>query len=126
MKEYHTLTNAEKLEEMAKINFWRVHMYGNQAVIEDYESFGDSPHRIIENKAKYEQGLSVYGFTEKHLRKYGWLSEAEFLDYEEIVFDVNGRFNGTNSILLVRCPNGNRKVSDYGKRIPVRAPEIEQ
>ncbi|MDR2488665.1 MAG: hypothetical protein LBD42_04135 [Desulfovibrio sp.] len=117
MNDFKILSRAEKLAEIGKCNFRRgefvlVEEYmlaladDNRAVIEEYESFGDRPRQIIENKAKYEKGLSVYGFTEKRFRKYGWLSEAEFLDREEIVFGVNGRVRGINSVQLGRGPNG--------------------
>jgi hypothetical protein len=117
VKDFRALTNADKLGEMANVNFWRKDSHyleeyiralidGNQTAIDEYESFGDEPRRIIENKAKYEQGFSMYGFTEKRFNDSGWLREADFLDCEEIDFAVNGRFKGTNSILLGRGPNG--------------------
>jgi hypothetical protein len=117
MKDYHTLTNAEKLEEMANVNFWRVHIHhaeeyaralmdGNQAVIEDYESFGDTPRQIIENRAHYGQALSVYGFTGKTFNEHGWLARYAFTDCETFAFEVKAHVIGSNSITIGRSPNG--------------------
>ena len=116
MKDYHTLTNAEKLEEMANVNFWRVHIHhaeeyaralmdDNQAVINDYESFGDTPRQIIENKIHYEQGLVVYGVTEKRFDEHGWLARYAFTDRETFAFEVKGVLC-SNSITIGKSPNG--------------------
>jgi hypothetical protein len=116
MKDFRTLPPAEKLEEMASVKFWWRKDYpyaeeymlalinGNQPVIADYECFGDRLRLIIENKAKYAQGFTSFGFTGKQFGESGWLVEADFLDCEEIVFGEIGHF--TNSILLGRGPNG--------------------
>jgi hypothetical protein len=117
MKDYHTLTNAEKLEKMANVNFWRVHIHhaeeyaralmdGNQVVIDDYESFGGGPRQIIENKEHYEQGLAVYGITEKRFDEHGWLIRYAFTDCETFAFEVKKHVMGRNYITIGRSPNG--------------------
>jgi hypothetical protein len=79
---------------------------GNQAVIDDYESFGDTPRQIIENKAHYGQALSVYGFTGKAFNEHGWLSRYAFPDCETFAFKVKAHVIGSNSITIGRSPNG--------------------
>jgi hypothetical protein len=62
MNGFKTLSNAEKLTEIGKRNFRRGEVASieeymlalvddNRAVIDEYESFGDHPRQIINNKA---------------------------------------------------------------------------
>jgi hypothetical protein len=81
-------------------------MDDNQTVIDDYESFGDTPRQIIENKAHYERGLAVYGVTEKRFDEHGWLARYAFTDCETVAFEVEGHATGRNSITIGRGPNG--------------------
>jgi hypothetical protein len=117
MNDFKTLSNAEKLAEIGKCNFWRgeiglLEEYmlaladDNSEVIAEYESFGDRPRQIIENKARYIQAASVYGFTEKHFNGHGWIDGFTFTDCETIVFEVKAHVIGRNSITTGRSPNG--------------------
>jgi hypothetical protein len=117
MENFKNLSNVTKIEEIADYNLSRnvmplVEQYAlalvddNQSVIQEFEAFGDSLRHIIENRAGYERGLSVYGFTDKTLNQYGWLERPDFLDCEEIPFMLKGRVLGENSITIGRGPNG--------------------
>ena len=117
MNYFKILSNAEKLSEIGKCNFSRgelvlVEEYmlaladDNRAVIEEYESFGDWPHQIFGNKARYIQAASVYGFAEKHFNEYGWIEGFTFTDCETVVFEVKAHVIGRNSITTGRSPNG--------------------
>ena len=79
----------------------------DKAIIEEYETFGDSPRRIIQNKMAYEQALSVYGFTGKKFDEHGWLADRAFADCESFHFGfgIKGCTMGANSITIGRSPN---------------------
>jgi hypothetical protein len=117
MNDFKTLSNAEKLAEIGKRNFWRgeiglVEEYmlalaeDNKEVIADFESFGEYPRQIVENKAHYIQAVSVFGFTEKHFNEHGWIDGFTFTDCETVVFEVKAHVIGCNSITTGRSPNG--------------------
>jgi hypothetical protein len=78
----------------------------NREVIAEYESFGNYPRQIVENKARYIQAASVYGFTEKHFNEHGWINGFTFADCETVVFEVKAHVIGRNSIITGRSPNG--------------------
>jgi hypothetical protein len=114
---YKELSVNDKLAAIAEYNFPRseishVEEYmlalvdNNQTVVEEYESFGDTPRQIIENKAHYTQAASVYGFTEKHFDKHGWIGGFAFTDCEIMAFEVKAHVIGRNSITTGRSPNG--------------------
>jgi hypothetical protein len=116
MNDFKTLSNAEKLAEIGKCNFWRgeiglLEEYmlaladDNRAVIDEYESFGGWPSQIIGNKAQYIQAASVYGFTEKHFNEHGWIGGFAFTDCETVVFEVKAHVIGSNSITTGSSPN---------------------
>jgi hypothetical protein len=117
MNDFKILSNAEKLAEIGKCNFHRseialIEEYmlalvdGNRTVIDDYESFGAWPRQIIDNKTRYIQAASVYGFTEKHFNEHGWIDGFTFTDCETVVFEVKAHVIGRNSIITGRSPNG--------------------
>ena len=73
--EYKELSIYEKLERIQEVNYCRaerheVAVYLNalrrnyRAVIEEYESFGDSPRQLIMNKRDYDKHL-LFGFTKE-------------------------------------------------------------
>jgi hypothetical protein len=117
MNDFKILSNAEKLAEIGKCNFWRgeialIEEYmlaladDNREVIAEYESFGNYPRQIIDNKNRYIRAASVYGFTEKHFNEHGWIDGFTFTDCETVVFEVKARVIGRNSITTGRSPNG--------------------
>lgn len=94
--EYKALSAYEKLKLIQDVNFCRherhsVAIYLNalrkndRAVIEEYESFGDTPRQIIMNKRDYERHLQ-FGFTKKEFNQYGWLEKPDFQERERIEF----------------------------------------
>lgn len=113
---YKELPNAEKLAEIADCNFFDDEIAlaeeyafavadGNMPVIEDYESYGDSPRQLIMNKKRYARAVSVFGFTEKRFNEHGWLADGVFMDCEEIFFNSKDRVLENNRITLGRSPN---------------------
>ncbi|MDR2818912.1 MAG: hypothetical protein LBB60_00020 [Desulfovibrio sp.] len=114
---YKALSTAEKLAAIADCNFWGEEIAlageyalavadGNRSVIEDYESFGDSPRQFIMNKREYARAVSVFGFTEKRFNAHGWIDGFTFADCETVVFEVKAHVIGRNSITTGRSPNG--------------------
>jgi hypothetical protein len=61
---------------------------------------------IINNKTRYIQAASVYGFTDKRFNKHGWIEGFTFTDCETVVFEVKAHVIGRNSITTGRSPNG--------------------
>jgi hypothetical protein len=64
--EYKELSAYEKLERIQQVNFCRAERHNvavylnalrhsNRAIIEEYESFGDSPRQLLMNQREYEK-----------------------------------------------------------------------
>lgn len=81
--EYKELSAYEKLKKIQDINFCRVERHNvavylnalrrnDRAIIEEYESFGDTPRQLLMNKREYERHL-LFGFTKRSLTNtVGW------------------------------------------------------
>ena len=114
--EYKELSIYEKLERIQEVNYCRaerheVAVYLNalrrnyRAVIEEYESFGDSPRQLIMNKRDYDKHL-LFGFTKKEFNQYGWLECPRFLEREEIKFPHRDGWAVSNYITVGKGLNG--------------------
>lgn len=114
--EYKELPAYEKLKQIQKINFCRVERHNaavylnalrrnDRAVIEEYESFGDTPRQLLMNKRAYERHL-LFGFTKKGFNQYGWLENPDFLEREEIEFPHRDGWAVMNYITLGKGLNG--------------------
>ncbi len=108
------MTHTEKIQRVLNYNASRVERHhtavylnalrtNNTPVIEYFESFGDSVHKIILNVRTYEAGLS-FGFTEKAFNEYGWL-DIRLETVEEIEFRDHPKFHPQNYIYLQKSPN---------------------
>ncbi len=114
--EYKELSIYEKLERIQEVNYCRaerheVAVYLNalrrnyRAVIEEYESFGDSPRQLIMNKRDYDKHL-LFGFTNKEFNQYGRLECPCFLEREEIKFPHRDGWAVSNYITVGKGLNG--------------------
>ena len=114
--EYKDLSAYEKLKQMQEVNFCRVERHNaavylnalrrnDRTVIEEYESFGDSPRQLLMNKREYERHL-LFGFTKKEFNEYGWLARPDFLEREEIKFPHRDGWAVSNYITLGKGLNG--------------------
>ena len=114
--EYKDLSAYEKLKQMQEVNFCRVERHNaavylnalrrnDRTVIEEYESFGDSPRQLLMNKREYERHL-LFGFTKKEFNEYGWLERPNFLEREEIKFPHRDGWAVGNYITLGKGQNG--------------------
>ena len=114
--EYEELSAYEKLKLIQKVNFCRVERHNvavylnalrrnDKAIIEEYESFGDSPRQLLMNKREYERHL-LFGFTKKEFNEYGWLASPTFLEREEIEFPHRDGWAVSNHITLGKGLNG--------------------
>ncbi|MDH6312819.1 hypothetical protein M2137_001604 [Parabacteroides sp. PFB2-10] len=114
--EYKELSAYEKLKKIKDINFCRVERHNvavylnalrrnDRAIIEEYESFGDTPRQLLMNKREYERHL-LFGFTKKEFNEYGWLERPDFLEREEIQFPHRDGWAVSNHITLGKGLNG--------------------
>ncbi len=101
---------------MQEVNFCRAERHNaavylnalrrnDRAIIEEYESFGDSPRQLLMNKREYERHL-LFGFTKKEFNEYGWLERPNFLEREEIKFPHRDGWAVGNYITLGKGQNG--------------------
>jgi hypothetical protein len=113
---YKELSAYERLEQIQEVNFCRAERHevavylnalrrNDRAVIEEYESFGDSPRQLIMNKRDYDKHL-LFGFTKKEFNQYGWLERPDFLEHEEIQFPHRDGWAVSNHITLGKGLNG--------------------
>ncbi len=113
---YKELSAYEKLQQIQEINFCRAERHNvavylnalrrdNRAIIEEYESFGDTPRQLLMNKREYEKHL-LFGFTKKEFNEYGWLERPDFLEREEIQFPHRDGWAVSNHITLGKGLNG--------------------
>lgn len=115
---YKELTNEDKIAATMEYNFWRgelgiVEQYlealktNDRVAIEEFETFGDDPRRIVENKAHFTRALSVFGFTGITFNEHGWPEREAFLECETVAFGCGIKGNmGSNSVTTGRGPNG--------------------
>lgn len=114
--EYKELSAYEKLQQIQEVNFCRVERHNvaiylnalrrnDRAIIEEYESFGDTPRQLLMNKREYERHL-LFGFTKKEFNEYGWLERPVFLEREEIQFPHQDGWAVSNHITLGKGLNG--------------------
>lgn len=114
--EYKELSAYEKLQQIQDVNFCRVERHNvaiylnalrrnNRAIIEEYESFGDTPRQLLMNKREYERHL-LFGFSKKEFNEYGWLEKPDFLEREEIQFPHRDGWAVSNHITLGKGLNG--------------------
>lgn len=114
--EYKDLSAYEKLKQMQEVNFCRAERHNaavylnalrrnDRAIIEEYESFGDTPRQLLMNKRVYERHL-LFGFTKKEFNEYGWLERPDFLEREEIKFPHRDGWAVSNYITLGKGQNG--------------------
>lgn len=75
------LSAYEKLTQIQEVHFCRVERHNvavylnalrlnDREIIENYESFWESPRQLLMNKRKYEQ-LLLFGFTKNEFNEYG-------------------------------------------------------
>jgi hypothetical protein len=115
---YKELCNEDKVAAIAECHFWRgelvlVEQYAealktnDRALIESFESFGDSPQRIIQNKNHFDRASSAFGFDLKSLLEHNWQEGMAFADCETFHFGcgIKGRCLGRNNITIGRGPN---------------------
>ncbi|MFV0366282.1 MAG: hypothetical protein ACK5JS_07245 [Mangrovibacterium sp.] len=116
MENYKGLSAYEKLQEIQSINICRVERHSvavylnalrknDTSTIEEYESFGETPQRFLDNKRRYDR-QAVFGFTSKSFNEYGWLEQPQFLDCEEIEFPHRDGWAVHNHIRIGRGLNG--------------------
>lgn len=114
--EYKDLSAYEKLQKIQDINFCRAERHNvaiylnalrrnDRAIIEEYESFGNTPRQLLMNKREYERHL-VFGFIKKEFNEYGWLERPDFLEREEIQFPHRDGWAVSNHITLGKGLNG--------------------
>ena len=114
--EYKDLSAYEKLQKIQDINFCRAERHNvaiylnalrrnDRAIIEEYESFGDTPRQLLMNKREYERHL-VFGFIKKEFNEYGWLERPDFLEREEIQFPHRDGWAVSNHITLGKGLDG--------------------
>lgn len=114
--EYKDLSAYEKLQKIQDLNFCRAERHNvavylnalrrnNRTIIEEYESFGDTPRQLLMNKREYERHL-LFGFTKKEFNEYGWLERPDFLEREEIQFPHRDGWAVSNHITLGKGLNG--------------------
>ena len=114
--EYKDLSAYEKLQKIQDINFCRAERHNvaiylnalrrnDRAIIEEYESFGDTPRQLLMNKREYERHL-VFGFIKKEFNEYGWLERPDFLEREDIQFPHRDGWAVSNHITLGKGLNG--------------------
>lgn len=114
--EYKELSAYEKLQKIQDIRFCRAERHNvavylnalrrnDRAIIEEYESFGDTPRQLLMNKREYERHL-LFGFTKKEFNQYGWLENPKFLEREEIQFPHRDGWAVSNHITLGKGLNG--------------------
>lgn len=113
---YKKLSAYEKLKEIQEVNFCRAESHcvavylnalrkNDRAIIDEYESFGDTPRQIIMNKRDYERHLQ-FGFTKKAFNEYGWLEKPDFQEWERIEFPHKDGWAVSNYITLGKGENG--------------------
>jgi hypothetical protein len=79
----------------------------NHAAIEEFESFGDDPRHIVENKVHFTRAFSAFGFTGVTFNEHGWPEREAFLDCETFTFGRAIKITmGANSLTIGRGPNG--------------------
>ena len=114
--EYRNLQVTEKIEQVrqywpSRDERWYMATYlkalrqNNRQLIDEYESFGDSPRQIIMNCRAYDRG-QLFGFTEKHFSPYGWFLNSIFTEREEIRFIHKPGWASTNHLTIGRGENG--------------------
>ncbi len=114
--EYKELSAYEKLQKIQDIHFCRAERHNvaiylnalrrnDRAIIEEYESFGNTPRQLLMNKREYERHL-LFGFTKKEFNQYGWLENPKFLEREEIQFPHRDGWAVSNHITLGKGLNG--------------------
>jgi hypothetical protein len=114
--EYKSLSAYEKLQQIQDINFCRAERHNvavylnalrrnDRQVIDEYESFGDSPRQLLMNKREYERQL-LFGFNKIAFNEYGWLANPAFLEREEIAFPHRDGWAVSNHITLGKGLNG--------------------
>ena len=114
--EYKELSAYEKLKQIQEVNFCRAERHSvavylkalrhnDRAIIEEYESFGDSPRQLFMNQREYEKHL-LFGFTKKEFDEYGWLERPDFLEQERIEFPHKDGWAVSNYITLGKGLNG--------------------
>lgn len=104
------LSAYEKLTQIQEVHFCRVERHNvavylnalrlnDREIIENYESFWESPRQLLMNKRKYEQ-LLLFGFTKNEFNEYGWFEKPKFLKREEIKFPHRDGWAVSNCITL--------------------------
>lgn len=114
--EYKELSAYEKLKQIQEVNFCRAERYevavylnalrkNDRIIIEEYESFGDTPRQIIMNKRDYDRHLQ-FGFTKKEFNEYGWLEKPDFQECEHFEFPHKDGWAVSNYITIGKGENG--------------------
>lgn len=93
---------AEKKHQVAYLNALQS---GDMQAIADYETFGDSPRKIIMNLNSYQQA-QTFGFIGREFNEYGWLANAHFTNVERIEFIHKKGWAAHNYITIGRGANG--------------------
>jgi hypothetical protein len=105
-EEQFKTSNSNRCVEQARM--YLSALKNNDALeIAHFESFGEDIRHIAKDKANYELGLSVWGFTEKAFDEHGWLERPKF-SLEEIVFETakSERPICSNIVRIGSSPNG--------------------
>ena len=113
---YKKLSTSEKIEQVRQYhpyreerqyvaNYLKALRQNNQQLIEEYESFGNSPRQIIMNRRAYDRG-QLFGFTRKTLDQYGWLENAGFTSVEWIEFIDRKGWAAFNYVTIGQGANG--------------------
>jgi hypothetical protein len=123
MSDYKALTAYEKLQQMQQLRFARCERsnaaiylkalwLNNVKVIEEYERFGNSVSKILDNKRVYDR-QALFGYSDIKFDKHGRLVRAELLDYERIELQPHGKHTWISYIDFGRTPK-HTWVCGYG------------
>jgi hypothetical protein len=114
--EYRNLQVNEKIEQVRQYRpsrderqymatYLKALRKNNRQLIEEYESFGDSPRQIIMNRRAYDKG-QLFGFAGKHFDQYCWLQNSTFTEQEEIRFIHKQGWAASNYLTIGQGENG--------------------
>lgn len=117
MKKYKSLSKYQKLKYIqnsggfnSKSERHELAMYLNALrtenieYVNNIESFGENPNKMLTNKRHFERGL-LFGFSELLLNEQGWIDRIELLDKETIEFYAKGQVVSFNSVDVARGLN---------------------
>lgn len=91
-------------ERPAALRYLKALWLNNKEVLEEFESYGDTPHKFFQNYRQQEQNAS-WGYGEVEFDKYGWVVSPK-MEREEPLSIVIPKTYHTNEIRLAKGKNG--------------------